>query len=296
MKWLNDLEEFSGSISKINDNLSGAQEQGFTSPNVPGGDVGLPFTKVPYGKTPAFKEGASEPTVTGKRHLINWFIPDLGVVRMYVNPESIRYNYRKSIRPQRTKGGWSFQYWGEEIPSLTINGSTGSSGIEGINALYEVYRSEQYTFDTVGLTMSSNNAAANIAGNLVSKISPNNSYISNLGSTISSVILNPADTSLSPGSMPSLANNALGVEMYYMGWVFRGYFDDMSITEDQSMVFTYNLSFKVIQKRGYRTNFLPWHKSPIGGGGNLGNHYDPGYDQETGTSTSPYSSFYGRKS
>jgi hypothetical protein len=285
-KTLGGLEEFSGSLSTMNDNLSGVSEQGFTAPNVPGGDVGLPFTKVPYGRTAATKKNGSSSTVTGKRHLINWFVPDLGVVRMYVNPESIRYSYRKNIKPTRTKGGFSIQYWGEEMPSFTITGSTGSSGIEGINVLYEVYRSEQYTFDTVGLTLSSNNAAANLAGNLVSSISGSN----NAGGIVSSLI-SPVTTDLSPNSAPSLANNALTVEMYYMGWVFRGYFENMEITEDTSLVFTYSMTFKVTQKRGYRTNFLPWQKTPIFGGGNLGNHYDEGYDQETGTGTSPQYSF-----
>jgi len=292
--FLNRLEEYSGSLSKINDNLSGVEEQGFTAPNVPGGDVGLPFTKVPYGRTPASKTIGSNQSVTGKRHLINWFIPDLGTVRMYVNPESIRYTYRKAIRAQRTKGGYSFQYWGEDLPSIAISGSTGSSGIEGINALYEIYRSEQYTFDTVGLTLSSNNAAANLAGNLISQISPNNSFISGIGGAVKSLI--DPNSTLSSTNIPTLANNALGIEMYYMGWVFRGYFDDMSVAEDQSLIFTYNINFKIIQKRGYRTNFLPWHKTPIGGGGNLGNHYDQGPDENTGTSTSPYYSFKGNNS
>ena len=285
MSIIKDLEEFSGSLSNINDNLSGVSEQGFKAPKTQVADVSLPFTKVPYGRTSAKKDIGSSTVATGKRHLINWFVPDLGVIRMYVNPENIRYDNRKSIKSTRTKGGYSIQYWGEELTSVTITGNTGSSGIEGINALYEIYRSEQYTFDTVGVTMSSNNAAVNLAGNLTSSVLGNSA-----GGVVSS-LLNPAATTSSYTSYPTLANNALTIEMYYMGWVFRGYFESMNITEDTSMVFTYNISFKVTQRRGYRTNFLPWHKTPIGGGGNLGNHYDEGYDQETGTGTSPYYSF-----
>lgn len=293
-KFLGQLNEFSGSLTGINNNLSGVKEQGFSSPNVPGGDVGLPFTKVPYSNE---VDTSSNQIVTGtsvnaigRRHLINWFVPDLGVIRMYVNPDNFRIDNKKLIKPTRTKGGYSLQYWGEDITTVQISGSTGSSGVEGINMLYEIYRAEQYTFDVTGLTMSANNPSQNIAGNLISSIAGGGGSSSLLGVGISS-LLSPSVTALSPLSMPTLANNAFTVEMYYMGWVFRGYIENMTITETVDLLFTYSMTFKVTQRRGYRTNFLPWHKTPIGGGGNLGNHYDEDYDQATGTATSKYYSF-----
>jgi hypothetical protein len=282
--------------------LGTVKEQGFSAPNAPGTDVGLPFTKVSYGVS------ASRPS---RRHLINWFVPDMGVVRMYVNPENISYNFKKVIKPQRTKGGYSLQYWGEDLTTVEMNGTTGSSGVEGVNALYEVYRSEQYTFDAVGLTLSSNNAAENVANNLFSSgvSALKGAAVSGVGGVGGAVLggligaaLEPPSNGLAPRNLPSLAQNAFTVEMYYMGWVFRGYFNSITIREKTDLMFDYTISFTATQKRGYRTNFLPWHKTPIGGGGDLGNHFEQGfdtssgnngygYDTETGTATSPYYSF-----
>ncbi len=286
---LDDLEEFNGQLDKINNNLSGnSTGQGFESPVAPTADINLPFNKIPTGI----------PVPKSRRQLIHWFIPDMGVVKMYVNPNQIVYTYKKIQKTTRTKGGYSVQYWGEELPTLQISGNTGSSGIEGINALYEVYRAEQYTFDSVGLTLSSNNAAQNVANNIlgygVSKLS---SSISNgiggvTGGVIggaASALLSPSSSSL-PTSIPSLANTAFTVEMYYMGWVFRGFFTTMTVTEKANdFSIEYNLGFTVTQKRGYRTNYLPWQKNPSAGGSDLGNNFEGPTDR--GTATSPYYSF-----
>lgn len=298
--FVNGLNSFGDAIGNINNSISGGtKEQGFASPNAPSADINLPFAKVSPGVT------AVQPS---KRHLISWFIPDMGVVKMYVNPENISYQHRKLIRPNRTKGGYSIQYWGEELTTITMRGTTGSSGIEGINALYEVYRSEQYTFDAVGLTLSSNNAAENTASNLFNaganylqeKITKGVGGIG--GALLGGVVgaMAPSQNILSTRNLPTLAANALTVEMYYMGWVFRGYFTNFTITESTELLFTYDIGFTATQRRGYRTNFLPWHKSPIGGGGDFGNHYEQdfnpsnlgaAYDSETGTATSNNYSF-----
>jgi hypothetical protein len=298
MVTIKDITDLNDSIN----NLSNVKEQGFSAPNAPGSDVGLPFTKVPYGVTAA---------QNSKRHLINWFVPDMGVVRMYVNPENISYSFRKAIQNRRTKGGYNIQYWGEELTTIALAGTTGSSGVEGINALYEVYRSEQYAFDAVGLTLSSNNAAENLANNIVGKGA---NYIGGkisdgigggfgaITGGITSALLSPASNALSPRNLPTLANHALTVEMYYMGWVFRGYFNSITVRETTDLLFSYDISFTATQRRGYRTNFLPWHKTPIGGGGNLGSHFDQDfnpasgnlgsdYNQSTGTATSSQYSF-----
>lgn len=281
-KLLNTLNEFGDSLDKINNGLSGnSSSQGFNAPKVGSADTGLPFTKVPY--------GASTPQ-TSKRHLIHWFVPNMGVVKMYVNPQSLMIKDKKLIKTQKTKGGFSLQYWGEDITDIDINGTTGSSGMEGINALYEVYRSEQYTFDAVGLTMSSNNAAQNVANNLLDA-GVNAVFGSGVVGSIASSLLSPGNLSLSPKNLPSLADNAFTVEMYYMGWVFRGYFTTFNFTEKaDSLLLDYAINFKATQKRGYRTNYLPWQKTPIGGGPDFGSHFDAPPD-ETGTATSPYYSF-----
>ena len=86
---------------------------------------------------------------------------------MYVNPAAITYSHKKLISKDRTKGGYTLQYWGEELSSLNISGTTGAAGVEGINVLYEIYRAEQYAFDGTGLSLAANNAAT---PNLISSL------------------------------------------------------------------------------------------------------------------------------
>jgi hypothetical protein len=81
-----------------------------------------------------------------KRSLIQWQLPHLGsnqFLEMYVNPQNIQFSSRKEINKIRTKGGFIAQYWGEDLDTINIQGTTASSGIEGINALRDIYRSEQ---------------------------------------------------------------------------------------------------------------------------------------------------------
>ncbi len=236
------------------------EQEGFIVPPIPGADGnGLPNSKIPSNKR-----------ARSKRQMAHWFVPEVGVVNMYINPSSISYRYAKAISPQRTKGGYNIQYWGEELPNLTISGTTGTSGVEGINVLYEVYRSEQLTFDSIGLTLAS---AANASG--VNDIV--NSALGNIGGTAIGGLLSgavngvlgqsPVSESLLPRNIPSLASLALGVEFYWSGWVFRGFFKSFNVEEKASNLgmFDYTIDFAVTQKRGYRTNFMPWHKSAIDG-------------------------------
>src|SRR5690606_24640831 len=56
-------------------------------------------------------------------------------------------------------------------------------------------------------------------------------------------------------NLPSLASLAFTVEMYHNGWVYRGFFDDMSFTESAENFFmNYDITFIATQRRGYRTN------------------------------------------
>lgn len=252
------------------------KNEGFTVPNAPAADgIGLPYTNIPPGVS------AARPV---KRHLIHWLIPDMGVVKVYVNPDNISYSHAKIINQTRTKGGYSLQYWGEDLIKIAMSGTTGSSGIEGINMLYEIYRSEQYTFDSVGLTLAAGNAASNLSGSLVGTATNLAGGIvgalggalgNGAGSEIAKSLFGvDGSNGLSPRNIPSLANNAFTVEMYYNGWVYRGYFNDMRITETTDLMFNYSINFTATQKRGYRTNFLPWHKNPNAGGGNNSNDTD----------------------
>lgn len=228
---------------------------------------GLPYNKVPNNRSSQMK-----------RNIVTWFIPEFGIVRMYVNPSSISYNHKKLITKDRTKGGFNLQYWGEDLTTLNINGTTGSSGVEGINVLYEIYRAEQYAFDGIGLTLAANNAAADIANNIVQGAggalgnainglfggSTNSPTAAATGAGILGGILglDSPNNNLSAKNIPSLAQLAFTVEMYYNGWVYRGFFENMTINERaDNFLMDYQLTFVATQKRGYRANRFGWEKS-----------------------------------
>lgn len=227
---------------------------------------------LPYNKVPSYKPAQL------RRNIVTWFVPEFGIVRMYVNPASISYAHKKLIQRDRTKGGYTLQYWGEELTTLTIGGTTGSSGIEGINVLYEIYRAEQYAFDGVGLTLAANNAAADVANNLISGAGSalgqgiNGLFGGSTGSQTAGAAgagllggvlgLNSPNNNLSAKNIPTLAQLAFTVEMYYNGWVYRGFFDSMTVNEKASeFLIDYQISFVATQRRGYRLNYFPWTHS-----------------------------------
>lgn len=198
------------------------------------------------------------------RNIIQWFIPDVGMVSMYINPQSIDYQLKKLITPERTKGGYVIQYWGEELTTLNIQGNCGSSGVEGLNVLEQIYRSEQYLYDPIALTLAANNSISGLS-NMVDSALGN---LGGLGNTISNATngilgIDPASQNVLPRNIPSLASMATGLEMYYAGWVFRGFFTTFSFSEkvERLGLFDYQMGFTVTQRRGYRTNSLGWQRS-----------------------------------
>lgn len=214
---------------------------------------------LPSSQTPA------QQTHRNKRNIIHWYVPQVGLINMYINPQQINYKYSKQIGSERTKGGFVLQYWGENLPILSISGNTGSSGFEGINVLYEIYRSEQLTFDPVGLAM----ASAGMTSGLTDTIDTIGQAIGGIGGDLVSgatngiLGLNPLTQSILPKNPPTLAGLAFGIEMYYTGKVYRGYFTSFDITESaQSLgLLEYRMEFVVTQQRGYRTNTFPWNRS-----------------------------------
>jgi hypothetical protein len=257
------LEDFSdGLTSFINSGFSSQsgqngtikdfQRDGFIVPSTPSADGnGLPSFNKTKGKRKSER----------KRNLIHWFLPEFGIVKMYVNPNTLRYTYRKSITQERTKNGFNLQYWGEELPTIALSGTTGSSGIEGINILYEVYRAEQYAFDGIGLTLAAENFTKSQSGSLTSLIKDE------LASTIVDGVFGVGNSSNSLASrkIPTIAEFAFGVEMFYQGWVHRGFFTSMTITEKEVGLFDYNMEFTSIQRRGYRLNNMAWQRDPTSG-------------------------------
>lgn len=231
---------------------------------------GLPYSTVPNN----FDQGVI------RRNIISWFVPQFGVAQMYINPQNISYNNKKLITKERTKGGFTLQYWGEDLTTINIQGTTGSAGIEGINMLYEIYRAEQYAFDAVGLQLAANNASSDVAANLVNNVGgnlgqfansllptnlqtgPNTAAAAGAGLLGGILGLSSPNNTLSPRNIPSLAQLAFTVEMYYDGWVFRGYFDSMNITERaDNFLLDYQMVFMATQRRGYRTNYFPWSRA-----------------------------------
>jgi len=205
------------------------------------------------------------------RNIIRWFVPESGVVEMYINPQNISYQYKKHITNQRTKGGYLLQYWGEDLTTLTISGTTGSSGIEGINVLHDIYRSEQISFDPYALALASNrDAELNDQFSFLGDF-PDDSLGSLLGSAGESfidLVSNAVETgsTIATRTQPTLADLAFSLEMYYSGWVFRGYFTDFRIDEaaERLGLFNYTMTFMVTQQRGLRSNFFAWHRRPDG--------------------------------
>lgn len=266
IKFLNkQIDSLSGQNSMEKNQTDQFKNDGFLLPATFSADGnGLPYTKVPSNKAGVLK-----------RNIITWFIPEFGVVRMYVNPSQITYTNKKTITKDRTKGGYTLQYWGEELGTIALTGTTGSSGIEGINALYEIYRAEQYAFDATGLTLASHNAAADLATNAVNAVGgavgsgiggffggAGGAVGGALGAGLAEGLLGGTDSSISPQNITSLAQLAFTVEMYYNGVVYRGYFENMTVNEKASdFLIDYQMTFVTTQRRGYRTNYFPWSKS-----------------------------------
>jgi hypothetical protein len=264
---INGINKVQNALNGANNPLSDVQRNQFKSDG-----FALPASfsadgnGLPYSKVPSSNEGQI------KRNIITWFVPEFGIVRMYVNPNAITYTHKKIINKDMTKGGYSIQYWGEELTDISINGTTGSSGIEGINMLYEVYRAEQYAFDGIGLTLDANNAAADLSSNLVNGIGgiiggSDATAVAGASGLLGGILgLDSPNNNLSPKNIPSLGQLAISVEMYYNGWVYRGFFESMSIQERaENFLFEYQIKFTATQRRGYRTNYFPFHRSANNG-------------------------------
>ena len=244
-----------------NQNTQSFQQNGFIVPPIPmPSGNGLPSSNIPY-----LQPGVSS------RDIAHWYVPDVGIVNMYINPQSIEYNESKAISKERTKGGFIIQYWGEELTTLNISGHTGSSGVEGLNVLNEIYRSEQILFDPIALTMAADNSISGLNDLVDSALGNIGGFAGSLLSGTNGLLgLDPASQNILPRNPPSLAAQALGIELYYAGSVFRGYFNSFSFTEsvDPLGLFNYRIGFTVTQKRGYRTNQFAWQRSAIAGPSN----------------------------
>lgn len=276
MDALNDAQDFLNNNNPLTEEeRSQFRNDGFMLPTAYSADGnGLPYNKVS-------KSMAKQV----KRNIITWFVPEFGTVRMYINPQNISYNHKKIINKEITKGGYSLQYWGEDLITINIGGITGSSGIEGINMLYEIYRAEQYANDAIGLSLAAANSNASGAANLAQQ---GLSTLGVTGSLLGGLLGadSPNANALASKNITTMAQNAFTVEMYYGGWVFRGFFESMNIKEQANdFQISYDITFMATQKRGYRVNHFPWERTPCSGPSMYDTSYSADPEQIT---VSPY--------
>jgi len=258
---INSVQNALNVLSPTNQGVGNFAQDGFLLPSTFEADSnGLPYTQVPNNKPAQLH-----------RNIITWFIPQFGIVTMYVNPEAISYGYKKLISPDRTKGGYTLQYWGEQLTTLNISGTTGASGIEGINVLYQMYRAEQFAFDPQAITLAANNASADLNQGLLngssSLLGGPSVTTPGVGGLLGGILgVSSPNSALAPQNITSLAQLAFAVEMYYGGQVFRGFFDNMTVNERaNSFAIEYQITFMVTQVRGYRQNYFPWSRSASNG-------------------------------
>jgi hypothetical protein len=226
------------------------------------------------------------------RKLIQWNIPNKGLVEMYINPQSLSITERKLMKETRTKGGYVVQYWGEALPEIDIAGTTGSGGVEGINVLRDIYRQEQIGFADVISQLNSgflgnvfqttlnsiqslvNNPLTNAITSTVSALSNPDQFFSDVVSTVGNVanVFDTIGKSISADQqlIPTLGALALSVELLYDGVTFRGYFKEFRVDEksDEMGLFRYSMKFTVTRRVGLRKNGFPWQRTVDAGPAN----------------------------
>ena len=164
--------------------------------------------------------------IVTKRSLIQWEVPHVGgnqTIEMYINPQNMQFSSRKEINRVRTKAGYFAQYWGEDLDTITMTGTTGSSAIEGINVLRDVYRSEQL-------------ALAQIV-----QQNPEDKRRQSLMQLAASVVM---------------WYQGQGYRGYFTDMTFTEGVDKLGTLD-------YTITFMVVEFLGQRRrNFLPWHRHP----------------------------------
>lgn len=201
------------------------------------------------------------------REMLTWRTPHLGYVKMYINPQQIQIEESKDITSTRTKGGFVVQYAGENITQISIDGTTGSGGIEGINILESVYRSEQEAFEGIATALDERLSVLQM------------DTLTGLSSFIDPNLFQLADDALRNFGrpQPTLASLATNIELFFQGVLYRGYFTKFGVSEvaESPGLFRYTLMFNAYAKQGVRRNFMPWHRQPINPADTADTHANP---------------------
>jgi len=219
------------------------------------------------------------------RKLIQWNIPNQGLVEMYINPQSFSLVEKKLIKETRTKGGYVIQYWGETLPEIDISGTTGSGGIEGINVLRDIYRQEQVGFTEIVSQLNqgflnnlfqtalgavqdlSNSPLANPVTSTINSLTNPTQFFSDVVTTVGNVanVFDSIGRAITTDQqlLPTLAALATSIELWYDGVIYRGFFKEFRVDEkaEESGMFRYGMKFTVTRRTGIRLNSYPWQRS-----------------------------------
>lgn len=211
------------------------------------------------------------------------------VVPIYINPSSFSLQDSKIISETLTKGGFSVQYWGENLGEIQAAGTTGSAGIEGINLLRAVYRNEITQFNNILLERSAlldqtarealeNTSTAGIGSGIASILDEvtQGGFTGIIDGTKSAIqeITDAArgltdDNPASVELIPTIGAFATNMILYWQGEKFIGYFKNFRSEESAQSpgLFDYQFSFMITKRSGTRTNFMPWHRKPTDASG-----------------------------
>jgi hypothetical protein len=210
-------------------------------------------------------------------------------VPMYINPQSVDIKESKLIQHTLTKGGYMVQYWGEELPTMTVSGTTGSGGIEAINILRDIYRHEQLImrkilkeraekFGANTIQTFEDSSSATAAAGLLEAVDQLfqggvSDIIDGTQSFLDSVVdaFNGVSSSAESDKfaiVPTLASFAVSIDIFFQGVKYRGFFKSFSSREvaESPGIFNYDFVFMITRKTGRRNNFMPWHRSPTWSG------------------------------
>ena len=171
-----------------------------------------------------------------------WELYDGTMIEMYVNPQNVTMQANKKITQNRTKGGFVVQYWGDDLVTINLNGTTGSSGIEGIEILYDLYQSELLPpsrLDEIrGMGYASGVPGVNPGGK------------------------DQDATNLVRRS--DLVSRATQVVLWYGSKRYHGFFTSFSVQEAATNPgeYTYTLAYTVWKTYGRDVNYMPWHRHP----------------------------------
>ena len=187
--------------------------------------------------------------------IMTWRVPNGSLVQMYINPEDFTISESKQITQNRTKGGFIVQYWGDNLTKLMLKGTTGSSGVKGINVLRDIYHAELRAFDLVAASQQSQ------LNNILANTDLSGQNVGDQLQQASQQIINNQQFIL----RPTLGSLALGVTLYYQGASYKGFFTEFSVSESVSKLglFDYTMSFTATSIAGRRDNFMAWHREPL---------------------------------